>query len=318
MAFLRKAGIWIISVLLSIAIFALVFGTFTTIDLKDAFGEIYANADKPVQQDFLDGVGGYCGQLDEMKQQFAEAEKQIEALKTEAEKQGMTLEELLMATGQYDDYRDAQQSMGQEDLKKFITVCDDYKNPDISKKKFFISFIKTMAGEALPDTDELLAGENSPLAGEGSPLGGSGIGEVLSRIRSLWKSLNISLPVFILTLLGLLFLFFIHEPLMYVKHVSKMLLRTGIWLVIPFLILQILMAVHPIDTTPIMNEMLKGLPSDGEVSAADISAGPQLDMKDAFLIMLPVILKQVYPFAIFLVGVLFILLGVAGLLVFKL
>ena len=39
MAFLKKLGIWIISILLSICIFTLIFGTFTNIDIKEAFGD---------------------------------------------------------------------------------------------------------------------------------------------------------------------------------------------------------------------------------------------------------------------------------------
>ena len=88
MTFLRKAGIWIISLFLSIAIFALVFGTFTSIDMKEMMGDIYGYADQPTKQEFLDKVGNYCGKLGEMKQQLDEA-------RLKAEQAGVTLEELL-------------------------------------------------------------------------------------------------------------------------------------------------------------------------------------------------------------------------------
>ena len=107
-----------------------------------------------------------------------------------------------------------------------------------------------------------------------------------------------------------------HEPKEYLRYVAKMFIRTGVWLVVPFLILLLWTTISPINTTPLLDTMSQGLPGEDGTSSA--SGTPDIDMGKVFFMMLPIMLKQIYPLVIFLIGVFLILLGIAGLLVFKL
>ncbi|MBT4824614.1 hypothetical protein HN695_05900 [Candidatus Woesearchaeota archaeon] len=281
MAFLKKLGIWIISILLSICIFTLIFGTFTNIDIKEAFGDIYGYADKDAQENLNNKISFYCDKITDMQ--------------TQADSLDVSLEELLKQSGSRGE--ESEQTM------MLVKVCNNFNDPSIPKREFFISFMDIMSG-GMPETDKLLEDKNSPLAD-------SPITAIYTKIKNIWKPFKISLPILVLILFGVLFLFFMHEPKEYLRYVAKMFLRTGIWLVIPFLILLIWTTISPINTTPLMETMSQALPSeDGSMP----SGSPDLDMGKVFFMMLPIMIKQIYPLVVFLIGVFLILIGVAGLL----
>jgi hypothetical protein len=284
MSFLRKFGIWAISFILSICIFTLIFGMFSHISINEAVGDIYGYADQDTKDKFNGAVSDYCLEYDK-------AFDQIEGT-------GITFDEFIEMNS---DDPDA------DAMSQFSKVCDDFRNVKLSKKQFFVNMMDTMMPGGLPEIDTITEHKDSPLAD-------NPISNAYSKIKGVWKVLGISLPVFIIIMFGLLFLFFMHEPKEYLKYIAKMLLRTGIWLIVPFIILLIWTAIHPIDTTPIMLTMLDGLQIDGQ----SVQNVPDIDEKSIFFTMLPIILKQVYPLGIFLVGIFLILLGVAGILGHKL
>ena len=189
-----------------------------------------------------------------------------------------------------------------------VKVCNKFNEPTVPKKQFFMDFMDIMSG-GMPETDKLLEDDRSPLAG-------SPVGDIYLKAKNTWKIFRISLPIFILILFGVLFLFFMHEPKEYLRYVAKMFIRTGVWLVVPFLILLLWTTISPINTTPLLDTMSQGLPGEDGTSSA--SGTPDIDMGKVFFMMLPIMLKQIYPLVIFLIGVFLILLGIAGLLVFKL
>ncbi|MFH1439199.1 MAG: hypothetical protein ABIG89_01435 [Candidatus Woesearchaeota archaeon] len=368
MDFLRKLGIWIVSLLLSICIFTFIFGTFTHIDLKEAIGDIYTYADSDVKQKFSDGINSYCFQL-------SDAEAQA---KVQADAVGMTVKEAMEMQG-----------MSSEEINTYMIFaerCDDFNNPNTPKKKIFTDLMEMMSG-GIPNADDMFSGQDFNHADNhadnyspdfpSSDAMNSNIWALILKLKELWSLLTYSLPLSILILFGLLF-FFIHEPLQYLRYISKMLIRTGVWLIIPFIILLIWTSMNPIDTTPIMQQMVDGLnigsadvsggygdvgdipnsysgmsdvnvgmidengyvSSRGDVSgeygnagggrnsASDASdsynsynsynKGPDIDMSSLFVMMFPIVLKQAYPFTIFLIGIFFVLFGVAGLLTVKL
>ena len=332
MSFLRKLGIWVVSLILSICLFSLIFGSFAHISIKEAVGDIYEYADDDVKTEFSSRIDGLCVQLKGMEDKLADAKKQ-------AADQGKSLDELidLAVAGGYNlddidesdlkrfgldesDVREIRKTNSGNNgisnkgvsneidmMNKYVSLCETFYDEKTPKKEFFLSMMDTFMPGGLPELDDL-DNKDSPLAD--NPITG-----ITSKIKTLWKVLGISLPVFILILLGLLFLFFMHEPKRYLRHIAKMVLRTGIWLVIPFIILLIWTAVNPIDTTPLMQLMVDGLPIEGQSSGL---SQPDLDEKSAFFMMLPIVLKQLYPLGIFLIGIFFILLGTAGVLWFKL
>lgn len=286
MSFLRKLGIWAVSFILSICIFTLIFGMFSHISIKEAVGDIYGYADQDTKEQFNGAVSEYCDNYDSTVEKIEDT--------------GVTFDEYI------EQNPDNQDTSG---LITFNKVCGDFRNSELSKKQFFMNMMDTMTPGGLPDTEDMIEGKEL----SNSPLADNPITNIYSKIRNSWKVLGISLPIFIIILFGLLFLFFMHEPKEYLKYIAKMFLRTGIWLVVPFIILLIWTTVHPIDTTPIMHTMIDGLQMDGQSVSQ-----PNLDEKSVFFTMLPIILKQVYPLGIFLIGILFILLGVAGVFGVKL
>lgn len=297
MAFLKKLGIWFVSFILSICIFTLIFGSFVNIDLKNMVGDVYTYSDNNAKQSFDAKVNSFCSEVDKFEAQ--------------AKAQGMTLDQALEL-----QRKNSQDQQEVENVKNLVKLCEDFKNPSVSKKQGFMNLVDKMVPGGLPDANELFTGKMSPFNGSGDGSAGNGvgtaseIGQIYFIITHIWQILNISLPIFILILLGLLFLFFIGEPKQYIRYLGKMFIRTGIWLIIPFIILQIWLMVHPIDTTPIMNMILQGFTGG--------SGQPSLDQMQILILLIPLVLKQLYPFAVFLIGILFIALGVVGVLVFKL
>lgn len=333
MGFLRSAGIWIVSVILSFCLFLWIFSNFVSFNINDVIGDIYAYADPQYQQQLMGKFNELCAQLSKSKPN-AEIDFQDEIIREEdniptpisTPRVKKTLNPpkgvpegdsegapngLLVPKGmpkeEYEKYQE-QQGGQQQQLLKLKQLCDQYKNKEISEKQLFAAAITSMMGNLpqIPDIGQLLEKAGPELGEKFGPF---------NIILPLLKAAKIALPIFIIILFGLLFLFFIHEPLMYIKYLGKMFLRTGIWLVIPYLLIQFYLMANPVDTTPILQGMLGGML--GEETNAGMGGGMGLNMGSIMTTLIPIMLKMIYPLPVFLIGVLFILLGIASFVLFK-
>ena len=137
---------------------------------------------------------------------------------------------------------------------------------------------------------------------------------------------KVLLPITVAILLVLLFLFFLHQPKLYFRHLGKMLLKAGIFLVIPYLLIQGYVYMNPPDTTLVINLVTAGLsggplaedlpePTNAQGDRGDSTSG--LDIGKLLPILIPLVFQRIYPLALFILGGIFIVGGISLMIAFK-
>ncbi len=164
-------------------------------------------------------------------------------------------------------------------LNKISRVCKSYNDKKLNKKEFYLEMIGT-----LPTHDEK----------------GDEIAKIINGIKQ-----SIIYQVFsIILLILLLFLINLKSLDIFLKKFFSILLKSGIFLLLPFMIYYIYVLANPIDDMP-LNELI-----------APNSADAGIPQKILFSLA-PIVFKNLMPAALAYTGAFFMVVGICGIIILK-
>ncbi len=291
--FFRRVGIWFISLLLSIALSLWVFTSFVSLSaiVPGVVNDLYDYSSPESQAQLTEKFAGLCSYFDLQLKLLEQQGQSKEAIK-----------QMLLQQAKSEEKQNV------EMIFKIQGLCEQFQAKKLSVKQFFTKSVHQVIEGQLPDFNAN-ADRNNPLG----------------LLISILKTSKVLLPLILAILLALLFLFFLPQPRMYFYHIGKMLLKAGIFLIIPYLLIQGYLYLNPPDTTSVINLMVEGLsggPLAGELpepaNKEGYSGGFQgLDIGKLLPILIPLVFQRIYPLALFLLGGIFIVGGIALMIAFK-
>src|SRR3989344_5666277 len=292
--FFRRFSIWLITFILSILLSLWIFTSFISLNsiVPGVVDDLYDYSSPESKTQLTEKFTGLCSYFD----------LQLKMLEPQGQSKEAIKQMLLQQAG-------SEEKQNIEMIFKIQGLCEQFQAKKLSVKQFFTQSVhKAIEGQLL--NLEKTAEKDNPLG----PL------------VYAFNTSKVLLPITVAILLVLLFLFFLHQPKLYFRHLGKMLLKAGIFLVIPYLLIQGYVYMNPPDTTSVINLVTAGLsggplaedlpePTNAQGDRGDSTSG--LDIGKLLPILIPLVFQRIYPLALFILGGIFIVGGISLMIAFK-
>ncbi len=289
--FFRRFSIWFITFILSLLLSLWIFTSFISLNsiVPGVVDDLYDYSSPESKTQLTEKFTGLCSYFD----------LQLKILEQQGQSKE-TIKQMLLQQARSEEKQNI------EMIFKIQDLCEQFQAKKLSVKQFFTQSVHKAVEGQLPNLEKEIGKDNT--------------------LRPLIYALNTSkvlLPIAVAILLALLFLFFLHQPKLYFRHLGKMLLKAGIFLVIPYLLIQGYIYMNPPDTTSIINLVTAGL-SGGPLAEGlpeptnnrgDLTT--ELDVGKLLPILIPLVFQRIYPLALFILGCIFIAGGISLIVTFK-
>ncbi len=292
--FFRRFSIWFITFILSVVLSLWIFTSFISLNsiIPGVVDDLYDYSSPESKAQLTEKFTGLCSYFDLQLKMLEQQGQSKEAIK-----------QMLLQQARSEEKQNI------EMIFKIQDLCEQFQAKKLSVKQFFTQSVHKAVEGQLPNLEKETVKDN--------PLG------------PLIYALNTSkvlLPIAVAILLALLFLFFLHQPKLYFRHLGKMLLKAGIFLVIPYLLIQGYIYMNPPDTTSVINLVTAGLsggplaeglpePMNNQGDRGDLTS--ELDVGKLLPILIPLVFQRIYPLALFILGGIFIAGGISLIATFK-
>ncbi len=292
--FFRRFSIWFITFILSILLSLWIFTSFISLNsiVPGVVDDIYDYSSPESKTQLTEKFTGLCSYFD----------LQLKMLEQQGQSKE-TIKRMLLQQAKSEEKQNI------EMIFKIQGLCEQFQAKKLSVKQFFTQSVHQAVEGQLPNLEKE--------TGKDNPLG--------SLIYA-FNTSKVLLPIAVAILLALLFLFFLHQPKLYFRHLGKMLLKAGIFLVIPYLLIQGYIYINPPDTTSVSNLVTAGLsggplaeglpePTNNQGDRGDLTS--ELDVGKLLPILIPLVFQRIYPLALFILGCIFIAGGIGLMITFK-
>ena len=260
--FFRRFFIWIICLLLSFFLFTFVFITAVHIDVDKIVKDIYLNSNDAAHQKITSLLTNLC------------------------------------VTFNYEniDNKDMQDEL----IKKTYDICLDFNAKTQSDAEIFQRAVVLFAGEMTNvgfqnDIETKVKHEY---------IGGIGDSNEFTDIFNLYKQFRRMVIPFLTFLIifffVILYLFFLKQPLEYMKKSGKLFLKVSLFYLIPFLLLHAYLFFNPLDTSPIINNFLSNLDQENNTIAPESMIEPVIIL----------VLLTIYSFRIFVISLVMLFIAI--------
>ena len=185
--------------------------------------------------------------------------------------------------------------------EQLMQICSDFEQQKVAESATFKRIVFFLLGEINQAdfqknmenkiTSEIAIGDQNQFT------------EMFTTYKNIRQMIIPFATFLIIFLFILLYLFYLKNPIEYMKKSGTIFLKLALIFIIPFCLLQLYLFVHPLDTTPIINNFLTNLDTSDNGSIT-----PESQMESIILLTL----KTIYTIKLFVISL--IILAIAILL----
>jgi len=264
--FLKKVGIWIVASCISFCLFTLIFITAIKIDPENIIKDIYTHSNDATKQKIQSFLTNTCLQTDENQ-----------AMADEAKQKDYPIDPKIIKINQ---------------------LCTEFKQKQISDDELFAKavhiYIEEVSSENFQDDVQNKATKQAGLPDQGE------LQNILNIESQIKKIIIPFLTLLIIFLFVLLYLFYLKNPIDYMKRSGQIFVKIAVIMLVPWLILQIYLMVHPLDTTPIINGFLSN------IDQSNNTITPQSNIEPIVLL----VLKTIYNTRVAIISLIALFFGI--------
>lgn len=290
-SFFRRFFIWSITFILSLLLSLWIFTSFISLNsiVPGVVDDLYDYSSPESKNQLTEKFTGLCSYFDLQLKMLEQQGQSKEAIK-----------QMLLQQAKSEEKQNI------EMIFKIQGLCEQFQAKTLSVKQFFTQSVHKAIEGQLPNLEKDIGKDN--------PFG---------PLIYAFNTSKVLLPIALAILLALLFLFFLHQPKLYFRHLGKMLLKAGIFLVIPYLLIQGYIYMNPPDTTSVIDLVTAGLSGGPLAEGLPESTNnrgdltPGLDVGKLLPILIPLIFQRIYPLSLFILGCIFIAGGISLIVTFK-
>ncbi|MBI5392371.1 hypothetical protein HZA96_00750 [Candidatus Woesearchaeota archaeon] len=260
--FFKRFCIWIICTLLSFFLFTFVFITVIHIDVGQITENIYTNSNDAAHQKITSLLTNLCVTLNY---------ESVDPKKIQDER-----------------------------LRKAHDICIDFNAKTQSDAEIFQRAVALFAGEInnagfQEDIEEKV--KHQYIGGIGDS---NEFTSILDTYKQLRKMVIPFLTFLIIFFFVILYLFFLRQPLEYMRRSGRIFLKVSLFYLIPFLLLHAYLFFNPLDTTPIINNFLSNLDQENNSIAPESMIEPVVIL----------VLLTIYSFRIFVISLIMLFIAI--------